>query len=298
MSVEAPESPRTGGSSPPPREPVESMLFKLYVKKWASSQKETDDQMQALEGINAKLSRLNSLLAKLGKLQTQVGDSGDAKKLVDALNKDPGLIYQINQEIKQAALPEHPFRNSEGSASEKWDKYTPKVTDPAFELALRVQVLKDLGARDFPSIQWWCQAHLKQRPTNLREITDQQWRDLANKMIQPAPAGTIQLSEFPIPQDGAIGTPAWLWTEANLDFALRFNEAHASHVPGGLTRSHTGADLYGAVQIVKAEISNLGNRLQSATSTVNQSMQVTTAIMSAITDVTQKMFDAKSKALN
>jgi hypothetical protein len=42
----------------------------------------------------------------------------------------------------------------------------------------------------------------------------------------------------------------------------------------------------------------LGNRLQSATSTVNQSMQVTTAIMSAITDVTQKMFDAKSKALN
>jgi hypothetical protein len=302
MSVGAPGSPPTGGSSPPPREPVESMMFKLYVRKWASSQKETDDKMQALEGVNAQLSRLNSLLAKLGKLQTQVGDSGDANKLVDALNKDPGLIYQINQEIKQAALPEHPFRNSEGSASEKWDKHTPKVTDPAFELALRVQVLKDFGARDLPSIDWWFKNKLNVQITTLGRVTDQQWKDLANAMINPAPAGQTQLIVHgSLPVDNAVGTGGWAWYtsgELSRDFALRFNEAHASRVPGGLTPSHTGADLYGAVQIVKAEISNLGNRLQSSTSTVNQSMQVTTAIMSAITDMTQKMFDAKSKALN
>ena len=289
-------------SSNAPSKPLDPMLFKLYLGEWGRSQKKTNDKMQSLEDINTKLNQLNSLLAKLGKLQAQVGESGDAKKLMEALSKDPGLIYQINQDIKQAELPEPAFRNSEGSASEKWDKHTPKVTDPTFELTLRVQVLKDFGARDLPSIAWWFKQNLNVEITTLGRVTDQQWKDLANSMIGLAPAGQTQLIVHPSqPATNAVGTHAWaVYTsiEVNRDFALRFNEAHASRVPGGLTSSHTGADLYGAVQIVKSEITNLSNRLQSATTAVNQSMQVTTAIMSAITDITQKMFDVKSKALS
>jgi hypothetical protein len=290
------------GSSTAPSESVEPKLFKLYVGEWARSQKKTNDKIQSLEDINKKLNLLNSALAKLGKLQAQVGESGDAKKLVEALNKDPGLIYQINQDIKQAELPEPAFRNSEGSVSEKWDTHNPRVYDPNFELTLRVRVLKDLGERDWPAIQWWFNNKLNLQPSQMQNVTDSQWKDLANQMLSPVPAGQTQLIvPSPLPADNTIGSLGWAWysaAELNRDFALRFNEAHASRVSGGLTTSHTGADLYGAVQIVKSEITNLSNRLQSATTAVNQSMQVTTAIMSAITDVTQKIFDAKSKALN
>ena len=167
-------------SSAPPPKPVEPMLFKLYVGEWAKNQKKTDDKMKSLEDINTKLNVLNSLLAKLGKLLTQVTASGDNKKLKEVLDKEAGLLEEINKQIKEADLPEPPFPNSDG-------------------------LKKD---------------------------------------------------------------------------------------------SHMGKDVNAALEIVKAQISNLSNRLQSATSAVNQSMQVTTAIMSAITDMTQKMFDAKSKALS
>ncbi len=289
-------------SSEPLVEPLERKLFELYVGEWARSQRKTNDKMESLEDINEKLNRLNSLLAKLGKLQAQVGESGDAKKLVEALNKDPGLIYQINQDIKQAELPEPAFRNSVGSVSEKWDKHNPKVYDPTFELTLRVQVLKDLGERDWPAIQWWFKNKLNLQPSQMQNVTDAQWKSLANELISPARAGQTQLIvRSPAPANNTIGSLGWAAyssTELNRDFAVKYNEAHASLVYGGLTTSHTGADLYGAVQIVKSEITNLSNRLQSATTAVNQSMQVTTAIMSAITDVIQKMFDAKSKTLN
>ncbi len=293
MEVKPPD-PKAGGLNPPP-EPIERMLFKLYVKKWASSQREADDKMQALEDTNTKLGRLNSLLAKLGKLHTQVGDSGDAKKLEDALNKDPGLIYQVNQDIKQAGLPEPAFRNSEGSTSEKWVNYRPSVSDiPAFDRSLRVQVLKEVGGRHFSGLQWWFNNQLNLQPSRFEQVTNQQWEDLANRLIAPLPAAlTPPLGDIP----QTVGSPLWIYDEVRRDFAQRFNEAQASRVPGGLTTSNTGPDLYSAVQIVRSEISNLSNRLQSSTAGVNQAMQMTNAIMSAITDMTQKMFDAKSRAL-
>lgn len=292
----------TVASTPPPG-PVEPMLFKLYVGEWAKNQKKTNDKMQSLEDINTKLNQLNSLLAKLGTLQTQVGENGDAEKLKKALEKDTNLIYAINQDIKQAELPEPLFPNSEGSASYKWDKYEPKVTEISkFAPSLGVQVLKDLGNRDWPAVQFLFQNQLNQSPAKFDGITKEEWEALASKLLPTVPDGANRMDvPPPSPFNGAAGSMGWglaVFHNVRRDYALQFNEAQDSRVPGGLNNSRTGSDLYGAVQRVKAEISNLSNRLQSATSAVNQSMQVTTAIMSAITDITQKMFDAKSKALS
>ena len=142
------------------------------------------------------------------------------------------------------------------------------------------------------------------KPGRIQDITQAQWQDLAARLFEEVQAGQNQIS-VPLQGFGAdanapVGSMGWLsytYVELSRDRALRFNEAQASRVSGGLTKSQTGADLYKAVQLVKSEITNVSNRLQSATTSVNQSIQVTTAIMSAITDITHKMFDAKSKAL-
>jgi len=279
-------------SSTAPPESVEPKLFKLYLGEWARSQKKTTDKMQSLEDINKKLNLLNSLLAKLGKLLTQVTASGDSKKLKEVLEKENGLLGEINKQIKEAQLPEPAFKNKE---------------DESFERDLRKQVLKDTAKSDWSTIQWWFNNRLNLQPKESKDVTDDQWGQLATEMFGSVPFGQTQLeapsypSELVAPANSPPGSIGWvIRTNITLhrDFAQRYNDAQFSRVPGSLKESHEGKDVNAAVEIVKAEISNLSNRLQSATTAVNQSMQVTTAIMSAITDMVQKMFDAKSKALN
>jgi len=280
-------------SSTPPLGSAEPMLFKLYVDEWAKNQKKTDDKMQSLEDINTKLNVLNSLLAKLGKLLTQVTASGDNNKLKEVLNKETGLLDEINKQIKEADLPEPPFKNTE---------------DQSFEVDLRMQVLKDMGKRDWPAMKWWFNNRLNLQPKQLTDVTDDQWKALASEMFSAIPFGQPRLneprmpSELEAPKDSPLGSLGWVVRTGallNQELVQRYNDAQFSRVPGALKNdSHAGKDVNAAVEIVKAQISNLSNRLQSTTSAVNQSMQVTTAIMSAITDITQKMFDAKSKALS
>jgi flagellar hook-basal body complex protein FliE len=68
-------------------------------------------------------------------------------------------------------------------------------------------------------------------------------------------------------------------------------------VPGGLNKSFDGPAIFKALQDVKAEISDISNRVQAKTVDVNSALQRASASLNAVVELINRLFGTLGKVL-
>lgn len=105
-----------------PTDTTEGMLCATYLRYWEQKNHAATEAMNELQELNDTLKVLNELMTPLGTIQAKMGDDNSNASLIRALDSDPGLLYQINQKMKEAGLKLFP-RTQDGKTGAAYEHF-------------------------------------------------------------------------------------------------------------------------------------------------------------------------------
>ncbi len=291
---------------------IEATAVSLCIKFWVQCEAETARKMEGVKSLNAQMDKLNTLLAKLGRLDAAIAEPRGEKEFDDAKKKDPNLIYQINEAIVAAGFQEKIFRSIDGKSFDIG--YTSAVNESAwsgvtgqFPTQTRAGALfiKNYATENAEFIKFLCARADPPITQDLSKLTMGDWERLAISQLDTASrdwTGFQPLHPDGDKPDRATSEAGWHFTNyliMRYEFGQHWQGGRREFASGGLSSTNRSASsLYEAVQTVKNEISNISNTLQSESAGVSAAMQKTSGALAAVTELFSKFFSTMGKILS
>ncbi len=300
---------------------TDKAVIKLILDEWAEGQQKSAISLKEVEDLNNELSDVNDLSALIGKLLAEVTQSGDSKKLKEALKKDPGMLERINKLVKEVGISPPLFSGGVSfppDADIPADILNAKPTDvDSLNRLVSIQVLKDFAKEDPAAFKFLFENKVgfdfkKLGKSNdkdedrIQAITDQQWDLLVGGLFvkQKSGATTMDPPAYwvdPAWKDTPVGSMTWVVSKTSKLHQRQvelFNKVHAQNLSGSLTESHGGPDLYGAQEKLRSRQTSLSNTLQAKNSEASQTVQINEGTLKIIMNLMNDFTESKKRAFS
>jgi hypothetical protein len=335
MSVNPPGGPQPLESIP--LDTMEGKLCAFYLRSWDQKNTAATNEMERLRELNDRLKLLNELMSPLGTIQAKMGDDNSNGSLIRAVDANPDLLYQINQKMKEAGLKLFPKTQDgkSGPAYEHFGLVRRPQRSGVTEAKMPADLFPHASqwavkSRMTDNESEWTQTYKavaenllnRTLPANPKSVTDQDWNDLARIIFTDAvpdslpprtptvwtntqgttePVAYVIFDERrvelrpspPIRDEQFVSFVREIGARRITDFGWEMD----LRVTGGLNKSFDGPAIFKALQDVKAEISDISNRVQAKTVDVNSALQRASASLNAVVELINRLFGTLGKVL-